>query len=155
MTLMHLFAFFLFFCILFYLSIPSLFWTDFDLWEADIMFPLARDGMAVRTWLVTWAPQGGKFWKCLSKTGRETGAHFRMWHSLFVVFCPNRCDCTPLPPTGRVQVCTMVPSLTASRWLPWQLSCVIETFQHEICFFFSLNFKQNFKCQVSEAEWGY
>ena len=21
--------------------------------------------------------------------------------------------------------------------------------------FFSLNFKQNFKCQVSEAEWGY
>ena len=50
---------------------------------------------------------------------------------------------------GRVPV----PLPLAGR-LPWLLSCVIEPFQREICFF-SLNFKQNFKCQVSEAEWGY
>lgn len=43
---------------------------------------VSLDGMAVRTWLVTWAPQGGKILKVSSKTGRETGAHFRMWHSL-------------------------------------------------------------------------
>lgn len=44
--------------------------------------------------------------------------------------------------------------LASPRPLPQQLGCVIETFQREICFS-SLNFKQNFKCQVSKAKWGY
>lgn len=37
MTLMHLFAF-SFFVFYFIFSIPSLFWTDFDLWEAILCF---------------------------------------------------------------------------------------------------------------------
>lgn len=56
---------------------------------------------------------------------------------------------------GRADVCgRSPPSPHLTRPLPQQLGCVIETFQREICFS-SLNFKQNFKCQVSKAKWGY
>lgn len=111
------------------------------------------DGMTLSPYLVTWAPQGGRILKVSLKMGSL--GEFQRCSKLFGVFCPKTQDCGPGSRRAEPTCADahLLP-LTSPRPLPQQLGCVIETFQREICFS-SLNFKQNFKCQVSKAKWGY
>lgn len=96
---------------------------------------VSLDGMALLPGWWHGLPREGKFWKCLQRQEERLG-HILWCGTLFVVFCPKRCDCTPPSDRGGLGcVPARLLPFTASRWLPWQLSCVIETFQREICFF--------------------
>ena len=144
MTLMCLFllsSYFLFFSMLY-------FGQTFDLSEAILCFIRWNGSSHLAGDMGSWGRENSE--SIFKDRKRGWGA---FWG--FGIFCQNRCDCIPGSYRGGPR-CAPVHLLpfTSSRQLPWQLSCVIETFQHEICFF-SLNFKQNFKCQVSEAKWGY
>lgn len=133
MTLMRLFAF-SFFAFYFIFSTPSLFWADFDLWEVILCF-IRWNGSS--TWLVTWAPQGGKILKVSSKTGRETGAHSMMWHALCCFLSKEVWLHTSLR-QGRARVCTCSsPSLyrkqmitLAAQLCYWDISAWNLFFSH-------------------------
>lgn len=145
--------FFFFLLISLFSSLYCLYFGQtFDLREAMLCFIRWNDSQHLAGDV---GSPGRKTLKVPSKTEREMKEHSSDAIYSLVFFVKIRMAAYLVVPGenwGRPYV--RLPPHTSTRRLPWQLSCVIETFQREICFS-SLNFKQNFKCQVSKAKWGY
>lgn len=143
-----------FFLTAFYVYCSYYFYFELFLSKGSyIMFLLEETTLNISQ--VIWAPRGQKILKGSSKRERQSRENSEdATYSL--VFSVKVCMIARLVlpgETGRCPYAHLLPS-ASPRPLPQQLGCVIETFQREICFS-SLNFKQNFKCQVSKAKRGY
>lgn len=85
---------------------------------------------------------------------RDWGTFYDVARSL--LFSVQRGVIAHLPPTGEGSGVYLLVSFPLPQADDYLGSSAVLLRHFSVKFvFFSLNFKQNFKCQVSEAEWGY